>query len=113
MSIPLLPQDGKSRGTPWHSSVAVLADGRVLTGLSKEFREVYDLVVQDGVPYFFREKSDLFKLDADVDIGYEYEGLVLAGNPTTTPQLTESDKEKLAELIIRFRKVRTLGFKSA
>lgn len=74
---------------------------------------MYDLVVQDGVPYYFREKSDLFKLDADIDIGYEYEGLVLAANSIETPQLTESDKEKLAELIIQFRKVRTLGFKSA
>lgn len=58
VSISLLPTDS-SYTTPWHCTVAFMADGTLTSGPKGEF-EVnprFELVWEDGKPSFFREKS--------------------------------------------------------
>lgn len=110
ISVPLLPHDTKSRGTPWHSSIAVLANGEIRPGHSKEYREKYELIQKHGKPYYFREKNQIFELEVPIEIDYEYEGLILKKTTSEPLILNKRDEEKLAELILRFRSVRALGF---
>lgn len=110
ISIPLLPYDSKSRGTPWHCSVAVLGTGEIRTGHSEEFRKKYDVIERDGRPYYFRERSPLFELEAPVEIDHEYDGLILKTASPHPVSLSKNDEEKLATLILRFKSIRTLGF---
>lgn len=61
LSISLVPQGRGALGyTPWHSSIAVGADGIFRTVHAEDVRETHDLVYKNGQPYFFREKSKLF-----------------------------------------------------
>ncbi|GFG02326.1 spore wall maturation protein DIT1 [Aspergillus udagawae] len=61
LSISLVPQVRGALGyTPWHSSIAVGADGTFRTVHAEDVRETHDLVYKNGQPYYFREKSKLF-----------------------------------------------------
>ncbi|RHZ57242.1 isocyanide synthase xanB [Aspergillus thermomutatus] len=61
LSISLVPQARGALGyTPWHSSIAVGADGTYRTVHAEDVRETHDLVYKNGQPYYFREKSKLF-----------------------------------------------------
>lgn len=35
-----------------------MANGEIRSGYAKEFSQEYDLVEQDGQPYFFKERSE-------------------------------------------------------
>ncbi|GIJ85267.1 hypothetical protein Asppvi_004123 [Aspergillus pseudoviridinutans] len=61
LSISLVPQVRGALGyTPWHSSIAVGADGTFRTVHAEDVRETHELVYKSGQPYYFREKSKLF-----------------------------------------------------
>ena len=61
LPISLVPQIRGALGyTPWHSSIAVNADGTFHTVHAEDVRETHDLIYKDGRPYYFRERSDLF-----------------------------------------------------
>ncbi|KAF7163249.1 hypothetical protein CNMCM5623_008270 [Aspergillus felis] len=61
LSISLVPQVRGALGyTPWHSSIAVGADGTFRTVHAEDVRETHELVYKNGQPYYFREKSKLF-----------------------------------------------------
>ena len=61
LPISLVPQIRGALGyTPWHSSIAVNADGTFHTVHAEDVRETHDLIYKNGRPYYFRERSDLF-----------------------------------------------------
>ncbi|KAH1532952.1 hypothetical protein KXV78_003955 [Aspergillus fumigatus] len=61
LSISLVPQVRGVLGyTPWHSSIAVDADGTLRAVHAEDVRETHELVYKNGQPYYFREKSKLF-----------------------------------------------------
>ncbi|PSR80684.1 Pyoverdine/dityrosine biosynthesis protein-domain-containing protein [Coniella lustricola] len=65
LSIPLVVQgSGAFPRSPWHSSVALAVDGTYRTVPAREVRETHDLILRDGRPYYFREKSDLWQLSS-------------------------------------------------
>ncbi|KAL1615018.1 hypothetical protein SLS56_011962 [Neofusicoccum ribis] len=56
--IPLLSGKAFSRMNPWNCCILVMANGEIRSGYAKEFSQEYDLVEQDGQPYFFKERSE-------------------------------------------------------
>lgn len=67
--ISLLPTEGCFT-TPWHSSVAIDVNGKTHSGHRESFEAdpKYELVLQNGRPSFFRERSDLYDWGADRQI---------------------------------------------
>ncbi|KAL9946834.1 dityrosine synthesis enzyme [Verticillium nonalfalfae] len=67
LSINTLPTT-TSYTTPWHCSIAFRLDGSSTTGPRAVFDNdpAYELVLEDGKPSYYRERSDLFAWDADV-----------------------------------------------
>lgn len=72
LSIPLIVQgSGDFPRSPWHSSVALAADGSYSTVHKRDVAETHDLVCdgRHGRPYYYREKSPLWDwLDEDGEI---------------------------------------------
>ncbi|TDZ26084.1 Spore wall maturation protein DIT1 [Colletotrichum orbiculare MAFF 240422] len=60
--------------TPWHCAVAVDVHGNFKTGHVGVWRDTHELVHRNGQPYFFREKSDLYSWDAQVEFEHLYRG---------------------------------------
>lgn len=60
MSVNLLPTDTIFT-TPWHCSIAFRLDGTTTTGPRSEFdaNPDFELVYEDGLPSYYREKTDL------------------------------------------------------
>jgi pyoverdine/dityrosine biosynthesis protein Dit1 len=113
ISIPLIPQKDVFGLMPWHSCVVISAKGGYQTGFSKDFRATHNLIRKDGEPYFLREKHPLFdEWQAKVNIDHAYGGEVIVTNAGEGPQqLNESDRERLADLAILFRRrVQIRGF---
>ncbi|KAH6873788.1 Pyoverdine/dityrosine biosynthesis protein-domain-containing protein [Thelonectria olida] len=115
LSVPLLIEKNNPKGfprTPWHSSIAVGLDGSYRSMHSKDVRETHDLVMKDGNPWCFREKSDLFDLGSDVEIEHLYpSGLEVRPLATQTgyAHLGQAVVEKLAKLA-RMQPVKLVGF---
>lgn len=66
LSFPLIIQaSGDFPRSPWHSSLAVSANGSYSTVHSKDVRESHDLILRDGRGYYFREKSEQWDFDDD------------------------------------------------
>lgn len=66
LSVPLIIQaSGDFPRSPWHSSLAVAADGSYSTVHSKDVRESHDLILRDSRGYYFREKSDQWDFEDD------------------------------------------------
>lgn len=69
MSVPLIMQDnGRFPRTPWHCTIAVGIDGSYRTVHAKEVREIHRLIYIDGLPYYHREKSDLWDWEKDIAV---------------------------------------------
>ena len=88
--------------TPWHSSVAVGVDGSFTTVHAEDVRETHDLIYENGRPYFFREKSDLYNL-GDIKVKFEHLypcGLIIrpAAEPGNKPSFRNIDAKKLRKL---------------
>ncbi|GAO16174.1 hypothetical protein UVI_02045310 [Ustilaginoidea virens] len=62
--ISLLPTE-TTFTTPWHCSVAYKVDGTVVSGMRADFDNdaTYELVTENGIPSYYREKSPLFSWD--------------------------------------------------
>ncbi|KAF2201234.1 Clavaminate synthase-like protein [Delitschia confertaspora ATCC 74209] len=61
LSVPLIPPPaGSPLMTPWHASVVVGVDGSFRLAHADEVRETHDLILKDGRPYYWRERSDLY-----------------------------------------------------
>ncbi|KAI9149902.1 Isocyanide synthase xanB [Paramyrothecium foliicola] len=114
VSMPLIPQPDSVSMTPWHCAVAVDTEGNFKTGHVEDLKDHYDLVEKDGKPYCFRERSELYSWDADVEFDHLYGGGVLVRNPEGSDQtkesLSDADREKLAELATLQGKIVMEGF---
>ncbi|KAK2027389.1 pyoverdine/dityrosine biosynthesis protein [Colletotrichum zoysiae] len=118
LSMPLLVEkhnpDGFPR-TPWHSSIAVSLDGGYRSLHAKDVRDTHDLVMKDGRPWCFREKSELFDLGEDVEIEHLYPtGIEVRPreNHEGDVKLDVAVREKLVRLA-RLQPVRVIGFENA
>ncbi|KAK2044695.1 pyoverdine/dityrosine biosynthesis protein [Colletotrichum somersetense] len=118
LSMPLLVEkhnpDGFPR-TPWHSSIAVSLDGGYRSLHAKDVRDTHDLVMKDGRPWCFREKSELFDLGEDVEIEHLYPtGIEVRPreNHEGDLKLDVAVREKLVRLA-RLQPVRVIGFENA
>ena len=100
--------------TPWHCSVAVTARGEFKTEHAMIVREDHDLIYQNGRPYYFRDRDDVWKWD-----GVEFEffaprGVRVIAKPVAEgqgkPRLGEAELKKLSKLEKAFSSVVTFGF---
>jgi pyoverdine/dityrosine biosynthesis protein Dit1 len=98
LSVPLIPQQGgQFPRTPWHCCIAVSVDGSYKTVHAKEVSGTYVLVHKNGRPYFYREKSELFDFDKEVDLEHLYpSGLKVV--PRIGNEISAADIEKLKKL---------------
>ncbi|KAJ5788033.1 Pyoverdine biosynthesis [Penicillium paradoxum] len=112
ISIPLLRQGDLFGDMPWHASIVVLSNGEIKTGKSRDFRELYEVVMRHDRPYYFREPSPIYEWEAEVEFQHDYEGLIVR-NPLKQAQiLCRDDRLRLARLIVQYRdkSVRVEGF---
>ena len=74
LPIPLIPQTKTGLlMTPWHSCIAVGVDGSFKSVHAEELRDTFDLILRNGRPHYFREKSDLFRFgEMKVDFDHLY-----------------------------------------
>jgi hypothetical protein len=92
--------------SPWHCSIAVLSNGTFVTAHKSSHRQNFDLVEKNGQPYFFRERSQLFKWDAKVDFEHHYgQNLVIQRQNHDKQELSDADLDKLAHLAIQHNSV--------
>ncbi|MCJ1317819.1 hypothetical protein MMC15_003146 [Xylographa vitiligo] len=102
LSVPLIPPPkGSPLMTPWHSSVLVGIDGSFRTIHADEGREAHDVIMRDGKPYHFREKSDLWDFGGTkVTFEHLYPcGLIIRpADPTVKPSLSEVNMKKVRGL---------------
>ncbi|KAJ5143031.1 Pyoverdine biosynthesis [Penicillium bovifimosum] len=112
ISIPLLRQGDSFGDMPWHASVVVLSNGAVKTGNSRAFRTLYELVVKNGKPYYFRESNPFYDWEAEVEFQHDYNGLVIRNPSQKRQSLGRDDRLKLARLIVQYqnKSVRVEGF---
>ncbi|KAJ5571870.1 Pyoverdine biosynthesis [Penicillium sp. DV-2018c] len=103
ISIPLLRQDDSFGDMPWHASVVVLSNGAVKTGNSRAFRELYELLVKNGKPYYFRESSPMYDWEAEVEFQHGYDGLAIRNSSQKCQSLGRGDRLKLARLIMQYQ----------
>ncbi|KAH6671303.1 putative pyoverdine/dityrosine biosynthesis protein [Halenospora varia] len=101
LSIQLLDEPENTTNTPWHSAISLNLDGAFRTGHAAQLRSTHDLVYRFGRPYYFREKSELFNWDIDVEFEPLYPcGLLIHPSPPTSP---------ISAMHIPMQKVRSLS----
>ncbi|CAI7649920.1 unnamed protein product [Penicillium bialowiezense] len=105
LSCPLIPQQESFSMSPWHCSIAVLANGKFITAHKSLHRQKFELVEKNGQPYFFRESSLLFKWDAGVEFEHLYGRNLVVRVEKSRQELSESDLEKLALLAMQHKSV--------
>lgn len=112
--MPLIPQPDSFSMTPWHCAVAVDIHSNFKTGHIATWKSTHEVVCRDGRAYFFREKSPLFKWDAEVEFEHLYGGGIIVHNKggasQTKSALSNSDKMKAATLAVLNRKLTFRGF---
>ena len=116
LSFPLIPQPDHFSMTPWHCSVAVTSKGQFCTAHASQVRERFDLIEQDGRPYYFRDRSDVWNWDVPVTFEFFYpKGVFVRAKATADDQLPKigpKELEKVKQLGKFFSTVITLGFSS-
>lgn len=52
--------------TPWHCTIGYKLDGTIVSGMRSEFDndDSFELIYENGLPSYYREKSDLFSWDS-------------------------------------------------
>ena len=103
LSVPLIPPPkGGSLMTPWHSSIAVGVDGSFRTVHAEDVRETHDLVLRNGQPHHFREKSYLYDFGTtEVQFEHLYPcGLIIrpAGSSVGRLSFRDVDMSKVRKL---------------
>ncbi|KAF0327129.1 hypothetical protein K4K61_003356 [Colletotrichum sp. SAR11_59] len=117
LSMPLLVEKHNPEGfprTPWHSCIAVSLDGGYRSLHARDVRDTHDLVMRNGQPWCFREKSELFDLGDNVEIEHMYPcGIeVRPKDGASGANLGEAAKEKLTKLA-KIQPVKAVGFADA
>ncbi|KAH8657508.1 Pyoverdine/dityrosine biosynthesis protein-domain-containing protein [Tricladium varicosporioides] len=86
LSIQLLDEPENAASTPWHSAISLSLDGAFRTGPAAQLHSTHDLIYRYGRPYYFREKSELFNWDIDVEFEPLYpSGLLIHPSAETSP----------------------------
>ncbi|KAF2848073.1 Clavaminate synthase-like protein [Plenodomus tracheiphilus IPT5] len=103
LSVPLIPPPaGAPLMTPWHASVVVGVDGSFRLAHADQVRDTHDLVLKNGRPYHWRERSELYDFgDLKVEFEHLYPcGLIIRPAPgaSTKPSFREVDMKKIREL---------------
>lgn len=116
ISVPLIPQPGGFGLTPWHSAPLVTAQGEFRTRPSSELRDPrkYEIVKQNGKPYFVREKDPDFDWPEHVKIHHKYGGRIILENTSedeSKKRPTDELELKLANLALRPGGLEVRGFK--
>jgi hypothetical protein len=100
--------------TPWHCCIAVTSKGQFRTAHAVELRNSYDLIEQGGRPYYFRDRSDVWKWEVPVEFEFFYpKGVYVKAKPATgeaAPKIGPSEMSKLKELSRGFSAVIAVGF---
>ena len=71
-------------------------------------RETHNIVLKSGQEYYFREKSDLWNFEADVEFEHKYDGtlvILLKGGERNQDSLCADDKQRLASLAINMKAI--------
>jgi len=114
LSFPLVPQPNHFSMTPWHCSLTVTSKGEFRTAHASEVRGSYDLIEQHGRPYYFRDRSDVWKWDIPVEFEFFYPRGVyvrpVLAEGETTPVLGPKELVKLKQLGKGFSTVIPVGF---
>lgn len=108
--VPLIPQNSFSM-TPWHTAVAVNVRGNFKTAHVEDLRKSHDLVIKDGKPTFFRERSPLFKWNIEVEFTHRYgRSLLITKRGPSKESIGASDQAKLMALAMMHKAVELRGF---
>ncbi|KAL6796292.1 Pyoverdine/dityrosine biosynthesis domain-containing protein [Trichoderma sp. SZMC 28013] len=114
LSFPLIPQPDGSSMTPWHCSVAVTSKGEFRTALAADLHESFDVIEQDGRPYYFRDRSDVWKWDVPVEFEVFYpRGLYIRARAIegeAAPKIGPNELAKIEQLRKAFSPVTLVGF---
>jgi alpha-ketoglutarate-dependent taurine dioxygenase len=119
VSVSLNPQDQNAIGhTPWHSCVVVGVDGSYRAAHVDQVRNTHDLVIKNGQPYCYRERSELFdwsKEGLNVDFEHLYPcGLIIRpiNNSGESPSIRTIAMSKLRQLSCNMSPVICRGFEN-
>ncbi|GME23715.1 Pyoverdine biosynthesis [Neofusicoccum parvum] len=111
LSIPLIPQPSGFSMSPWNCAIAVSTKGTFRTSHVSDLRDSHDLVQKDGRDYCFREKSPLYRWDAEVEMEHHYGGvLVIRDKYDGKVELDQADRKRLVALAILQGRVELQGF---
>ncbi|KAL7958005.1 Pyoverdine/dityrosine biosynthesis domain-containing protein [Trichoderma compactum] len=114
LSFPLVPQPDGSSMTPWHCSVAVTSEGQFHTALAADLRGSFHVIEQDGRPYYFRDRSDVWKWDVPVEFEVFYpKGLYIRAKAIegeAAPKIGPNELAKIEQLRKGFSPVSPVGF---
>lgn len=114
LSMPLIPQPSGFSMSPWNCAIAVSARGTFRTAHVSDLRETHDLVLKKGTTYCFRERSDLFRWDVNVEMEHGYDGVLvirnLDGAKFAKDDIGEEDRKRLLTLALLHSRVELQGF---
>lgn len=85
---------------PWHASLVILSNGDIKTGDAKDFRGQYDIIMKNGIAYYFREQNALYDWSVPVDIQHSYKKLLFKNPGDGEQTLQAGDRLKLARCIV-------------
>ncbi|KAI1361229.1 Pyoverdine/dityrosine biosynthesis protein-domain-containing protein [Xylaria arbuscula] len=98
---------------PWRSVVAVDSDGSYRTVFPDQIKDTHELIYQNGQPYFFRQKSELFKWNSSgIEVTFEhlYPTGVVVRPLSGSPSVRQVPMEKVRQLSNNFSPVILRGF---
>ncbi|KAK1237340.1 hypothetical protein MKX08_002965 [Trichoderma sp. CBMAI-0020] len=114
LSFPLVPQPNHFSMTPWHCCIAVTAKGQFRTAHAIELRETHDVIEQNGRPYYYRDRSDVWKWNVPVEFEFFYPRGIYVRAKTAegeaAPKLGPNELAKIKELGKGFSPVIPTGF---
>ncbi|KAK4078961.1 hypothetical protein Trihar35433_66 [Trichoderma harzianum] len=114
LSFPLIPQPSHFSMTPWHCCLAVTSKGQFRTAHAIELRESFDVIEQNGRPYYYRDRSDVWKWDVPVEFEVFYpRGLYIrakAAEGEAAPKIGPNELAKIKQLSKGFSPVIPMGF---
>lgn len=114
ISISLVPQKDGMVMTPWHSALVRSVDGTVRMDHAGNLPALtHDIILENGRPSYFREKSDLFNwTGSDVNFQYMYPSgiLITPQNGCTSHSLEDIDRQKVLALAEKCSPIILRGF---
>lgn len=112
LSISLIPQNGGTAMTPWHSCLVQSVNGSVeLKHAGAVSEQTHELIYENGRPSYYRERSSLFDWGgADVDFQFQYPTGMLVSTSAPYVPLCASKLQKAILLAQKCSPVTLKGF---